>query len=1189
MYLKKIEMKGFKSFADKIEMEFGSGITAVVGPNGSGKSNIADAVRWVLGEQSAKSLRGSKMEDVIFTGTDNRKALGFAEVSITLDNRDGHLPLDYTEVMITRRVFRSGESEYYINKTGSRLKDIHELFMDTGVGKEGYSIIGQGRIDEILSTKSEDRRKVFEEAAGIVKYRSRKDEAERKLEKTRDNLTRLQDIMEELGKQIGPLEEQSEKAKDYLQMKERLTELELNVFVRNIEKLNRQKSQVTDKIKEYQRLIYEKNNIGASLEAAFNNLSSRIRQIEDEIQKQQEKLYSGINLIEKKEGETKVLQQKVLGENESIKLHEKEINRLKLEIDRMKSEKENRFGEYRELGAVLDEKKKLLDAFQENLDSLSLQVGEEEGKAEELKSQIIENMNTISQLNNKADSMKAMNESIYRRNLQIVDETQSLEELSLALKKELKELHDKITAMKRDHVKQNDKHRRLENDLRRARTEISALTQEKDRLSSGLKSDISKLELLREMEREFEGYSRSVKGLMEGCRSDKELSRGIVGPVAELISVRSGMETAIEIALGAGLQNIVTNNEADAKKAITYLKDNRLGRATFLPVASIKPRSLDKREEKALRMKGCIGVASGLVNCPENIRGVIDNLLGRVVVVDNLDSGIDMAKSFDYSFRIVTIEGDVLNPGGSISGGSSPGRETGLLRRKREIENIERRIAEKEARLSSLKEKEQRLIEEEKEILPRMESVRDKIHRLEIERTRIEETIDARKRELEDKAGKLEDIRKEKLDLEGEYQETLNAVNEIQDRVKNYERENRIKQEQVRSLQRGSTEKKQDRENIMQQITVVKVEVAKISQRLEDMHSSMEQSSQAIQSLSFNILEREKDIEINRNTIKKIENQIGEIKEEIKGLIEEKNKGNEELIRLQQARAGSQQRLKEKEDSIKANNSGVSEVEETLHKDEILLAKIEMELKGIHDKMWEEYEVSYIKALDYKKEISNFKTVEAEISGIKRRIKALGSVNIDAIDEYKRVKDRYDFLSEQRKDLVEAKDALNKIIREMVDTMKRQFSAQFAVIDHEFNRVFRELFGGGKAQLALAEEDNILESGIDIIAQPPGKKLQHLSLLSGGEKSLAAIALLFAILRVKPTPFCLLDEIEAALDDANVERFGKFLRKLAENTQFIVITHRKGTMEEADNLYGITMEEKGISKLVSIKLEDKVS
>ncbi|MBA1333824.1 MAG: Chromosome partition protein smc [Firmicutes bacterium] len=1189
MYLKKIEMKGFKSFADKIEMEFGPGITAIVGPNGSGKSNIADAVRWVLGEQSAKSLRGSKMEDVIFTGTDNRKALGFAEVSITLDNKDGHLPLDYTEVMITRRVFRSGESEYYINKTGSRLKDINELFMDTGVGKEGYSIIGQGRIDEILSTKSEDRRKVFEEAAGIVKYKSRKDEAERKLEKTKDNLTRLQDIIEELNRQIEPLQEQSEKAKAYLQMKERLMELELNVFVRNIERLNRQRSQITEKIKEYQRLIYEKNNIGASLEAAFNNLSNRIRQIEDEIQKQQEKLYSDINLIEKKEGETKVLLQKVLGENESIKLHEKEINRLNQEIERMKTEKENRLSEYRELSAVLDEKKKLLDAFQENLDSISMQVGEEEGRVEELKSQIIENMNTISQLNSKADSMKAMNDSIYRRNLQIVEETQSLEGLSSALQRELKELYDKTAALKRDHSKQNEKHRRLENDLKRVRSEILALTQKKDRLSSELKSDFSRLELLKEMEREFEGYSRSVRGLMEGCRSSKELSRGIIGPVAELISVRSGMETAIEVALGPNLQNIITYDEEDAKRAIGYLKSNRLGRATFLPIASIKRRHLDKNEEKALRMKGCIGIASELVDCPENIRGVIDNLLGRVVVVDNLDSGIAMAKSFEYSFRIVTIEGDVLNPGGSISGGSSPSRETGLLHRKREIESIERRIGEKEKGLSSLKEEEKRLAEEEKEILPQIEYARDKIHRLDIERTRLEETIDARKRELEDKAGKIEEIRKEKLDLEIEYQETLNAVNEIQNKVKNYERENRIKQEQVRSLQKGSAEKKQDRENIMQQITVIKIEVAKMSQRLEDMHSSMEQSSLALQNLSLNKLEREKDIEINRNNIKKIENQIGEIKEEINGLIGEKNKGNDELVRLQQAKAGSQQRLKEKEESIKANNKEISEVEEQLHKDEVLLAKVEMELKGIHDKMWEEYEVSYIKALDYKKDIDNYRTVENEISDIKKRIKVLGSVNVDAINEYKRVKDRYDFLTQQRKDLIEAKDSLNKIIREMVETMKRQFSAQFAVIDHEFNKVFRELFGGGKAQLVLAEEDNILESGIDIIAQPPGKKLQQLSLLSGGEKSLAAIALLFAILRVKPTPFCLLDEIEAALDDANVERFGKFLRKLAGNTQFIIITHRKGTMEEADNLYGITMEEKGISKLVSIKLEDKVS
>lgn len=1189
MYLKRIEMKGFKSFADKISMEFGQGITAIVGPNGSGKSNIADGVRWVLGEQSAKALRGNKMEDVIFTGTDNRKPLGFAEVSITLDNRDNLLPIDYSEVMITRRVFRSGESEYYINKTGCRLKDINELFMDTGVGKEGYSIIGQGRIDEILSTKSEDRRRVFEEAAGIVKYKSRKEEAERKLEKTKENLVRLQDIIEELKRQIEPLREQSEKAKSYLEMRERLKELELNVFIRNIERLNLQKSRITEKIKEYQRIIYDKNNIEANLETALNNLTSRIQQVDDELRETQERLYSRLNRIEKKEGEVRVLNQKIESENEGINLHKKEIERLKEEIEKIIIEKDQKFNDYRELKEKLDEKRGLLEAFQNNLDSIGIQVGEEEEKIEGLKSQIIENMNSISELNSRANSLKTMSDNIYKRNVQIMEEIQTLQKSIEKLEVEYKDLQEKNQGFDKQYNSLTNNLRSLEKQVFKARDELAMLKQRAEKTKNRLRSELSRLDLLKEMDKEYEGYSKSVRGLMEGCKTDKNLARGIIGPVAELIQVKEGLETAIEVALGYSLQNIVTYNEEDAKIAIEHLKKNKLGRATFLPVASIKPRFLSESEQRAVKMKGCIGTASDLVKCAGNIRNVIDSLLGRVVVVDSLDNGIAMARAFGYSFKIVTVDGDVLNPGGSISGGSSYSKETGLLQRKREIEKAEININELKRTAAALEESINKLVKEERNRQKEIEDIKASIHKLDIERTRTIETLEARRREIEDKKNKVEVLLKEKIDLESDFQETQKAINEIYMKAKDVEDDNRKKQEQIKALQKINSEKKQDRENILQQITVHKVEAARMGQKLEDLHNNLEASVQYLQKLQLSILEREKEIEINKNNIKQIENQIGEIQKEIINLKEEKNKDNEEIIRLQQLRTKSQQRLKEKEESIKAVNKEVSEIEEKYHKSEVQLTKVEMELSNIHDRMWEEYEVTFIKALDYRKEIGDFKAVEEETASLKRRIKLLGNVNLDAIEEYKNVKARYDFLNKQREDLIEARDSLNKIIKEMVETMKKQFSTQFAVIDQKFNSVFRELFGGGKAQLILAEEDNVLESGIDIVAQPPGKKLQHLSLLSGGERALTAIALLFAILMVKPTPFCILDEIEAALDDANVERFGKFLKRLSKNTQFVVITHRKGTMEEADNLYGITMEEKGISKLVSIKLEDKVS
>ncbi len=1189
MYLKRAEIKGFKSFADKIEMDFGPGITAVVGPNGSGKSNIADAVRWVLGEQSAKSLRGSRMEDVIFAGTENRKALGFAEVSLTIDNRDNILPIDYSEVMVTRRVFRSGESEYYLNKTGCRLKDIVELFMDTGVGKEGYSIIGQGRIDEILSSKSEDRRQIFEEAAGIVKYKSRKEEAEKKLEKTKENLIRLNDIIDELQKQLDPLERQSREARQYLELKERLSELEINILVRHIERLSRQKNLLSENIKEYRQSVYEKNNMKAAQDEAFNILKNRTGQIEEELKNIREKLYSRLNLVEKKEGEIKVINQKIESLNEKNSLHMNEIAGLKEEIELLEREKEDKGKAIAFLKNDIDEKKEILAAFQENFDSIGVQVGEDDQNIEMHKSQIIDNLNRVSSLNSKANSLKTLNESMYKRKMQIMDEIQQTEGQISGIKKEIDTFSsriDSITTQYKSHEKNmHGLRKKIEQLSQREKT----LRETVESIKNKLRSAVSRHQVLQDMESSFEGYTKSVKALLSARKNDRKLHDSIVGTVAQLIHVPQNLEKAIEVALGYSVQNLVTHTEEDAKRAIEFLKRNKLGRATFLPISSIRPRRLSDKETAALSMKGCIGNASGLVQCPEKIRDIIDNLLGRVVIVDNMDNGIAMARSFGYSFKIVTVEGDVLNTGGSISGGSSLSGDSGLLQRKREIELMESRISGLEERVGEEEKSLALVMAEMQNTLSTLEKVKQQMHSLDLEQTRIKEGLEGKKKDIADREEKVGQLLREKEQLESDYQETLCTIDRIQEEISEIEKQNREYQENIKALQKKTSEKKQDRENILQQITSNRVEIARLSQRLEDLQDTLQQSLTSIQKYQQTILEKEKDMELNKKNILHLEHQKEAVLEEIQQLKEEDARDNQEIIRLQQLKDSCQQRLIEKEEATKAVDSEIDRLEEKCHKSELKLARVETELNNLHDKIWEEYEITYIEALDYKKDIDDYDKAEKEVIFLKNKIKSFGNVNINAIEDYDRVKTRYEFLNTQKDDLVEARNSLTKVIDELTASMKKQFSSQFRIINEKFNEVFGELFGGGKAQLVLLEEDNVLESGIDIVAQPPGKKLQHLTLLSGGEKALTAIALLFAILMVKPTPFCILDEIEAALDDANVDRFCNFLRNLSKATQFIVITHRKRTMEISDTLYGITMEEKGISKMVSIRLEDKVS
>lgn len=1189
MYLKSIEIKGFKSFADKIKLQFERGIGAIVGPNGSGKSNIADGVRWVLGEQSAKALRGNRMEDVIFSGTDGRKALGFAEVSIILDNSDNFLPIEYSEVAVTRRVFRSGESEYYLNKTGCRLKDINELFMDTGIGKEGYSIIGQGRIDEILSSRAEDRRRVFEEAAGIVKYKARKEDAERKLLRTEENLLRLGDIIEELQKRVGPLARQSELAKSYKSISAELKKLELSMFVKMIDRLDKGKKSTIDRFEDHRLDIDSKIKVKTRLETDISILENKIMQIEEELKNKQENVFKKLNLIETKKGEMNVLRQRIQSEKDNINLHGNELKSIEQDTERAENEKHSIGQSMQNLKEQLEDKNKTIDSFQTNLDHIELQTTKTEERVEALKVEIMKIRDYISEKNNKKNSLIIMNETAYKGKIRLLEEMDIVIARIEELKKESTAYKDKYNVLTEGLTKQSDLKKRLQEKARIHSAKRVELEQKQKKFGDSLNSDKSKLNLLIQMENEHEGYFGSVKALMAACGRDKILSKGIIGPVGELIGVKANLERAVETALGHSLQSIVTDTEGDAKRAIEHLKFNKLGRATFLPINAIKPRCLSNREEGALKMHGSIAPASALIDCSERVRNVIDNLLGRVVVVDSLDNGIKMAKAYGYAFKIVTVDGDVINAGGSITGGSSHRKATGLLQRKRDIKSLEKSIAEGEVSINKLDALSHALYAEEKSINHGLAETAKKCHDLELQRIRLNEMIGTKDKELLEKEAVKSRLETEKLKLERDYYKMQRDIEEIDETLREREIEAKEKQKKVDEFQGEDFKKKQNRENIRQQIMIHKVERAKTEQRLENMEEGFRKILLNIQKLQSSIFNRKERINENENNIKRLEKEICSLMQDIETLAIKTDNDNIEITGLGQLKTEIQQNLKEKEHGSKDVDQKIAELERVLHRDEMQLTKVDMELNSLHDRMWDDYEVTRIQALDYQYEIEDEKVARNRIKKLKSKLKDFGNINLNAIEEYSEVKERFDFLNLQRQDLEEAKHALNKIIKEMLDSMEGQFTKQFSIINHSFRNTFRELFGGGEAQVLLSDDDNVLESGIDIIAQPPGKKLQHLSLLSGGEKALTAIALLFAILSVKPSPFCILDEIESALDDSNVERFSTFLKKLSEDIQFVVITHRKGTIEIANNLYGVTMEEKGVSKLVSIKLEDMVS
>jgi chromosome segregation protein len=1179
VYLKRLDVKGFKSFADKIELEFGKGVTAVVGPNGSGKSNVSDAIRWVLGEQSAKTLRGSKMEDIIFIGTENRKSLGFAEVSLTIDNTDNVFPLEYSEITVTRRLYRSGESEYLINNTSCRLKDIVELFMDTGIGKDGYSLIGQGKIDEILSTKSEDRRNLFEEAAGIVKYKSRKQEAEKKLENTRQNLIRITDIIQELEEQIEPLGEQSRVAKNYLSLKEELKELEINFILNNYENSKRKLDKTNFDINELNQSKDSYEVKKQELIVMFQRLKGKLSSIEAEHEET-----NNIRLQMEKNFENKQGVLKLLNERHDNLMKDQE--RLKSEVKEEEKLIENINNELKELNSQITIQTNELGEKKQSIENINKEYAEINDKCrsfEELienkKSDLIQMLKDSSEINNKISSTQSNIQNLNNRKIQLDKEINIKNEKVSELNNEIDKVKGLVSEYSEKLEAQKTNQNAVTNNIKSLEEKSENLRKEKNKVYEKLKMAEARYNTLVDMDKDMEGFSRSVKSIISKY---KDSSR-VFGTVSDLIDVPKGFEIAMEIALAASIQNIVVDNENTAGSMISYLKNNKLGRATFLPLTTIKGREV-RLSTEVTNINGYIGIASDVIKYDPRFKNIISNLLGRVLVCDNLENAKAIAKKTDYSYRLVTLDGDVINSGGSFTGGSTNLKNSGIFSRKNEIEELNESIENQKGLMNDIEYKtssnEQEMLFNKKNI----EAINNEIQNLTFIIHSEESKIKSLQRECNSYEQGIKDIGIEMTHLYGEItkneeyrklnSEKLSELTTTQQDIEN----------EVSALQADNKKYQINKEEVSNKLTQERILLAEQNQKLEAI-------SQKLIQLESERRTHEQKISRHGESLKSNDVTIFNTREETKNIIAELQGISASVIDVKNKIYNIEKDKREFADGIASAEKEVTNCEENLngivqsiHKIEIIKSKVESEIENFSSKLWDEYEMSIPQAAKYRKDIGSMAEVGKKVNDLKNNIKSLGNVNVNAIDEYKRVTERYEFLIAQKEDLIKAEKSLFDIIAEITKKMELQFEEKFKVIKENFNQTFRELFEGGYADLKLEGED-VLNSGIDIIVQPPGKKLQSLSLLSGGERGLAAIALVFAILKMKPTPFCVLDEIEAALDDANVNRFAQFLREYSKNTQFITITHRKGSMAAADALYGVTMEEKGVSKIISIKFK----
>ncbi len=1182
MYLKSIEVQGFKSFANRILFEFHNGITGIVGPNGSGKSNVADAVRWVLGEQRAKQLRGAKMEDVIFSGTEIRKPVSYAYVSITLDNSDRALPVDYDEVVVTRKVFRSGESEYLINGNTCRLKDVNELFYDTGIGKEGYSIIGQGQIDRILSGKPEERRELFDEAAGIVKFKRRKAAAVKKLEDEQANLTRVNDILGELEKQVGPLEKQSEKARQYLKYKEDLKRYDVNMFLLETKQIKEQLSEVKEKYDIAEGELSRRNKEQETIKEEYEKVEQDIERINNSVDELGAKQNEMVVNKGRLEGQINVLNEQIntlLVNDEHLN---ERINAISENI-RTKEEEKTKYAAEREGGmAELKSKEEEKNRAEEQLLAVSGRIEELNQAINDNKNEIIQVLNEKAQTKTKSQRYETMLEQIGIRKAELTsrilkgksDEAVWQEAVD-KYRKELEEINLSIDAL-------NNTNKELTDEIAAKRSESAELTAIISKEQQQYHGDKSKLESLRNITERYDGYGNSIRKVME----QKENNKGILGVIADIVKVEKKYEVAIETALGGTIQNIVTDNENTAKNLIAFLKENKYGRATFLPLSSISGKNTLEKEP-CIKESGVVGIASNLVRVSFEYVELSRYLLGRVLVVDNIDNALAIARKYKYSLRIVTLEGEQLNPGGSMTGGAFK-NSSNLLGRRREIEELAAQIKE----LSVKIDKDQEKVRAIKTLIGELRTNLEENNKTLRDTMVLRNTAQMNEKQAVEKKNEIVSSYKDSSDEAGEIERQISEIKENLEQINGelilLDKRNDAAQENITELNKeleqcrekeGIANKETENihlvyANLLQKDTFILENIKRVDEEIEKLKAESEELAKRIGDAGEEVEAKKKDIGILKQNIEDSIRFIGEYEEQIA-----------ELKKCREEQNISHKAFFEKREAV---SQAIAELDKEVFRLNSQIEKLNDASDAQYEYMWNEYEITMSVALELRDDnLDDLAEIKKMVSSLKNSIKALGDVNVNAIEDYKVISERYQFLKTQHDDLVQAAETLNQIIEELDTGMRRQFEEKFQEIKVEFDKVFKELFGGGKGTLELVEDEDILEAGIRIISQPPGKKLQNMMQLSGGEKALTAIALLFAIQNLKPSPFCLLDEIEAALDDSNVTRYAQYLHKLTEHTQFIVITHRRGTMACADRLYGITMQEKGVSTLVSVDLIEK--
>lgn len=1184
MKLKKLELYGFKSFAQRTEIVFDEGITGIVGPNGSGKSNIGDAVRWVLGEQSAKTLRGASMSDVIFNGTQKRKPLSYCEVSLVFDNDDHALAMEAAEVMVTRRVYRNGESEYYLNRTACRLKDVVDLFRDTGIGKEGYSIIGQGRIDEILSRKSEDRRQVFEEAAGIVKFKARKEEADKKLQRTLENLERVDDILDELTKRLKPLEEQSRNARVYLELSTELKDLDLNLFLIRSDRARARLSELESELLTVQTILADTESNLTDKTTRRDETQNRIDQLEEAITKARTELMECAEHVHESQKKLSALQsrretrsenrQRIVREQEEAQERlaeiEKDHARIQADVEKQHS--------------LIADAEQILRATQEAAEKAQAKEKEADAALEAQKAAVIDQMNRLSDVRNDKTRLNTMQAQMETRLTEIEESGGALQEQEAALREALTAVEKQLETENQHQQQCQEKLAQAQQASDEADAAYANLRADVEKQSADMQAAASRHNVLTEMTRDMEGYNMAVRRAMTYAKQ-RGLT-GVKGVLAQLMTVPQAYETAIDMALGAAQQNIVTDTEETAKELINYLRQNRLGRATFLPMSAIRGKTLYGNERNALKLPGCLGVASELVQCAPEYRGIVENLLGRTVIADNLDHGIPIMRAGNHAFRLVTLEGDVMHSGGSMTGGSAQSKVSNLLSRERELKELTAKLQTGRAELDKCR---QELTQRQQTAQEKRQKVSDAVnalHQQEIAVAREQARRESVSADLNTHLQRMQETEQARVQLHQSLEDIRQQLETIEHQRTGAQGDQSAMEQKTIEMQNALVKARAEASAENDRLMVRTLQLSDLRHGLSDLERD-EAHAQQDQAQILREQERREQLLHEMDELDAIdENDMK--REETESARRQKEQLRQESAAqaIEQRRSQAQSDLRDILSDMENLHEAYNRDSEKLHKTELAKARIEGDQKNLQNRIWDTYKLTYAGAEEFRRTPFDEKESDRRAAELQGQIRALGTVNVGAVEEYAETKARVDDLTTQQQDLKRAEMDLRELIERLLIQMRSTFVENFSKMQGYFAETFTRLFGGGHAELKLMDPDDPLNCGIEVNAQPPGKKLQLLSLLSGGERALTAIAILFAMLKLKPTPFCILDEIEAALDDANIGYYADYLKEYSKGTQFIVVTHRKGTMERCNSLFGVAMEEQGVSRMVSVSLQD---